>query len=92
MRTVSLLLAVTALSSGCVDGLGIQSSCSSEMAEVRADEGRPPNHTEHDEVRGDFTEVWYFDRSRNQYIFRWGSSYDDCEVESGSFIISPAPA
>jgi hypothetical protein len=92
MRRISLLLAVSALSSGCVDGLGIQSSCSSEMAEVRAGHGGPPDATQRDEDRGDFTEVWYFDDSRRQYIFRWGASYEDCDVESGSFIISPAPA
>lgn len=90
MRRLPLLVAGLPLLAGCVDGLGIQSSCSAEMAQVRAGHGgRPPNATQHDEDRGDFTEVWYYDDSRIRYVFRWGVSYDDCDVQSGSFTRSP---
>jgi hypothetical protein len=92
MRKTALLTAGLLVTAGCVDGLGIQSSCSAEMAQVRSGHGGPPDATQRDEDRGDYSEVWYFDDSRRQYIFRWGVSYNECEVESGAFIVSPAPS
>lgn len=75
-----------------MDALGIQSSCSTEMAAVRAENGgSPPDDFDRDVNRGDYTEVWYYDSSRRQYIFRWGVSYDDCQVERASFVRSPSP-
>ena len=94
MRRIPLLLALTSISViGCVDALGIQSSCSPQMAAVRAQHGgSPPDDFDRDETRGDYTEVWYYVDGRDKYTFRWGVSYEDCQVESGSFVISPAPA
>ena len=86
----SVLLLLPALA-GCVDGLGLDSSCSAEMRDVREAHGGPPDSTQKDDDRGDFTEVWYFDDARRRYTFRWGVSYSTCEVQSGSFIRSPAP-
>ncbi|HEX6927369.1 MAG TPA: hypothetical protein VF167_18225 [Longimicrobiaceae bacterium] len=92
MRVASaLLLATSTLVTGCVDATGIFNDCASEMAAVRVDEGGPPDATQSDEDRGDHTEVWYFDDSRQKYTFRWGVSYDGCKVERGSFVISPLP-
>jgi hypothetical protein len=89
MRRAPLLLVVLPLLTGCVDALGIGSSCSSEMRDVRAAHGGPPDETQRDEDRGDYTEVWYFDDSRRRYTFRWGVSYAECDVQSGSFTRAP---
>lgn len=89
MRRIPLLLLLPLLVSGCVDALGIGSSCSAEMRDVRAAQGGPPDETQRDEDRGDFTEVWYFDDTRRRYTFRWGVSYAQCDVRSGSFTRAP---
>ncbi len=92
MRRISLLLAATALSTGCVDGLGLQSSCSLQMAQARAENGGgPPDSSEHDEDRGDHVEVWEFYDTGRRYVFRWGVSYDECQVERRSNSLSPVP-
>lgn len=91
MRRIPLLLVLAAIASGCVDGLGIQTDCLSEMADARSDNGGPPDATQRDEDRGDFTEVWYFDDTRRKYTFRWGVSHDGCDVQRGSFNLLPAP-
>jgi hypothetical protein len=93
MRRIHFLLLALPLTSGCVDALGIGSSCSSEMREVTSARGAP-NESEHDEDRGDFTEVWYYygdGGAGARYVFRWGVSYQECEVQmqSGNFTISP---
>lgn len=92
MLRISLLFALSVTAAGCVDGLGLQTDCLSEMADARADNGGPPDATQRDEDRGDFTEVWYFDGTRRRYTFRWGVSHDGCEVQRGSFNLLPAPA
>lgn len=89
MRRTPLLLLVLPLVTGCVDALGIGSTCAARMRDVRASEGGPPDETQRDEDRGDFTEVWYFDDSRRRYTFRWGVSYAECDVRSGSFTRAP---
>ena len=85
-----LLLGALALLGGCVDGLGIQSSCTAEMAQVRLENGgRPPNASDHEEDRGDHVEYWeYFDSDR-RYIFRWGVSYSGCQVERTALNLVP---
>lgn len=83
MRRIALLLALAAGSSACVDGLGIQVDCLSEMAQARAENGGPPDASERDEDRGDYTEVWEFHDTNRRYVFRWGVSYDGCRVERG---------
>lgn len=62
------------------------------MQAVRFAEGGAPDETQGDQTGGDYSEVWYYDDSRNTYTFRWGASYEDCQVQRGTFSRSPTPA
>jgi hypothetical protein len=84
MRRLAIPLLLSALLTGCEDGLGIGSSCDSEMRQVRQSEGgRPPDEVQRSALGGNVTEVWrYFDtgRSGRQYTFRWGPAEGICSV------------
>lgn len=91
MCRTPLLLFLLATTAGCVDATGLRSSCAGQMQGVRFAEGGPPDRTQKDQTGGDFSEVWYYDDSRNSYTFRWGVSYEDCQVHRGRFSRSPEP-
>ena len=81
MRNILLLLLFLVPLAGCVDSLGIGSSCSAEMAQTRIQYGQPDGFDE-DESRGDYYEVWDYYDQEIRFVFRWGASYDRCRVES----------
>jgi hypothetical protein len=93
MRRTPLVIALLVLVVGCVDGLGLRSSCSADMRAVSLTNGGPPPETQSDEDRGDFIEEWYYyhESGRRKYTFRWGVSYERCQVTSSSFSRSPLP-
>ena len=89
MRRIALLLLLSAGSSGCVDALGVGSSCTLEMAEVTGEYG-PPDSRQESESRGNHTVAWYYDSNpRIKFEFRWGTGYDRCQVTQGSFQLIP---
>ena len=80
MRITPLLLSFHLSLVGCVDSLGIGSSCSAEMTQTRIQYGQPDGFDD-DESRGDYYEVWDYYDQEIRFVFRWGSSYDRCQVE-----------
>lgn len=82
MRSRLLPVLLLPLASGCIDSLGLGSSCATEMRTVRLSEGRQPDDTQRVEEGGNFRELWIYGRTR--YTFRWGPSYDSCQVEGPS--------
>jgi hypothetical protein len=77
---ISLLLLA-----GCQDVMGLGGSCAGEMQSVRRAEGTP-DHNTRTQQGGDFTETWvYLDGEGRVYTFRWGTSFDSCQL------IGPAP-
>lgn len=90
MRSTAFPLVLLFLA-GCEDAVGLVGSCRAEMREVRGREGsphqqhRPPPHD------GDYSETWSYWESGNVrfYVFRWGASYERCEV-SGPLTSVPA--
>lgn len=87
---LTFLPLVGLLLSGCVDATGILHSCTSEMTQVRIENG-PPQRSNRESSRGDYLEYWEYSDSRERYIFRWGLSYDGCQVERTSLNLIPAP-
>ena len=81
MRKLAIFLLIPLLA-GCTDSLGIGSNCSAEMQEVRRQEGRGPDSVQTDELAGNHSEQWvYFGGGSNRvYTFRWGTSYESCQV------------
>jgi hypothetical protein len=88
MRLRYPLLLLLPLLAGCTDSLGLGQNCGAEKTEVRLREGRGPDDVQTGEVGGDFTERWYYYDSSGQtravYTFRWGVSYDGCQVDGGA--------
>jgi hypothetical protein len=81
------LLLLVCLLGGCTDSLGFGQDCSAEKTEVRLREGRGPDDVQGpNEVGGDFTERWYYysGGQTRTYTFRWGVSYQGCEVDGGA--------
>ena len=87
-RDLALIVAFPLLA-GCVDSLGIGSSCSAEMRAVQVAHGQPLDSDRVNEGGGDFSELWIYANSR--YTFRWGPSYESCRVE-GPVRFSRGPA
>lgn len=85
MRPRSLLLLALPFAGGCLDSLGIGSSCAAEMQGVRLAEGGGPTSSQRvEEGGGNFRENWIYQGSRNRYTFRWGPAYESCQVEGPS--------
>lgn len=84
-RCLALLLLPTL--TACVDGLGgLVANCAAEKNQVRRTEGRAPDSVQEQEIGGNFVERWTYQsggRSR-VYTFRWGVSYEGCEVDGPS--------
>ena len=79
------------LIAGCDSLADFGSACSAEMTAVRLREG-PYDHADQSDVAGDFTERWTYqdDGGTRFYTFRWGASYDGCQVDGpGSFDLIP---
>ena len=90
MRKAPPIAATLLLLTGCVDATGILNDCSGEMTGVRVENGQP-NDSHREESRGDFIETWdYFDLDR-RFIFRWGVSYDGCQVTRTRLNLVPEP-
>jgi hypothetical protein len=81
-----LLLLLVCLLAGCTDSLGLGQNCGAEKTEVRLREGRGPDDVQSGEVGGDHTERWYYysGGQTRVYTFRWGVSYEGCEVDGGA--------
>jgi hypothetical protein len=79
---------------GCEDAIGLGASCVVEMADVRRAEGDSPDRRNTGRDGGDFFEQWIYDPAGGQpgrvYTFRWGLSYESCEV-SGPAPLSVVP-
>ena len=82
MRRI-LLPALLLLLPGCADSLGIGSGCSEEMRQVRQREGSPDDF-QRSTVGGNNTEQWYYFDAGRVYTFRWGVSYESCQVSGPS--------
>jgi hypothetical protein len=82
MRPLISLLILPLLLAGCEDAVGVGSTCSRQMRDVRQAEGQPDKFDRREHA-GSYTEVWRYERDRSPviYVFRWGAAYDSCEVE-----------
>lgn len=91
MRPRSLLLLALPFAGGCLDSLGIGSSCAAEMQGVRLAEGGGPSSSQRADLGGgNFRELWIYERISTQYIFYWGPSYESCQVEGPKrFSVAP---
>jgi hypothetical protein len=86
MRTIPICLALAVSLGACLDAIGPGGDCSPEMRQVRTAEGGGPNSTQRN-TGADNTEYWYYDDV--VYVFRWGVSYDGCQMTSESFDLMP---
>ena len=89
MRARTPRLLALSLLGGCADSLGIGSSCTAAMTAVRLQEGTPLDSERVEEGNGDYRELWVYSNAR--YTFRWGASYDSCQVD-GPVDFSRGPA
>lgn len=81
-----LLFALLLILPGC-DAVGLGADCRAEMQSVRFQEGRSPDDVQSDELGGNFVERWYYfvgGTPQRVYTFRWGVSYEACQVDGPS--------
>jgi hypothetical protein len=96
MRALLLLLTASLALSGCEDAIGLGGSCRAEMREVQRAEGSPDRTDRREDRPGDFSEQWIYlaapGRSGRVYTFRWGVSFQSCQLSGPSSLgVVPAP-
>ncbi len=82
----TLLPLLALLLAGCDSLASFGSDCSAEKTAIRLREGLPDSDTGAQEVAGNFTQRWTFEGEggTRSYTFRWGVSYDGCQVDGPS--------
>ncbi|MQA89054.1 MAG: hypothetical protein GEU90_02285 [Gemmatimonas sp.] len=86
MRILLLCLALAVFLGACLDAIGPGGDCSLRMRQVRLTEG-PPISRQPQQDGADNSERWHYDEV--VYFFRWGASYDGCQVTTAGLNLMP---
>jgi hypothetical protein len=69
---------------GCQDAVGPAGSCRDAMRSIERSEGSPHSESTREDPPGDYTAQWIYRATSGEpgrvYTFRWGQSYERCEM------------